>query len=114
MLSLEPSPSSSKQQVPTTGVSAEEIMSTAAFRQGVADMRAGRPPSFDGDFELMPLGIDPLSGDLNSFENRQWNYERGRQFAILAPRGLVVILPRAKKLNPMAVTFFHYFCGEVL
>ena len=92
-------------QVRTVTVSIEDIMLRKEFRQGVADARAGRPPRYDGDFELMPLELPP-PGDPNCLINRQWSYERGRQFGIVAPRDLHVILPRAKRLNPKAVTFY--------
>jgi hypothetical protein len=64
-------------------------MRTAAFRRGVADVRAGRKPRFDEQAE----------GD-------HWDYERGRQFAVLAPRNMQIVLLQTKQLNPEAVEFF--------
>jgi hypothetical protein len=94
------------EQVPTVLVSVFTIMRGAAFRQGVADVRSGRAPRFDGEeFVIMPLERGP-PGDPNSFINRQWNYERGRLFGILAPRNLPVVMPRARRLNPEAVNFY--------
>jgi hypothetical protein len=93
-------------QVRTVRVSIKDIMLTKEFRQGVADVRAGRPPRYDGDFELMPLELPPPGSDPNCLINRQWHYERGRQFGIVAPGNLNVILPRAKRLNPKAVDFY--------
>ena len=94
------------QQVPTVQVSIFDIMCTTAFQRGVADARYGRAPRFDGDeFLIMPLERGP-PGDMNSFSNRQWNYERGRQFGIMAPRTLNLFLPRAGYLNPAAVKFY--------
>ncbi len=65
-------------------------MRTAAFRRGVTDFRNGRPPRFN----------DP-DGAIWA-----WSYERGRQFAVLAPRNMPVVLER--RLNPKAVTFFKW------
>jgi hypothetical protein len=62
-------------QVPTAPTTVRAIMSTPEFALGVADARAGRPyrhayECWDG--------------------NAQWNYERGRQWAQLAPRHIVL------------------------
>jgi hypothetical protein len=77
-----------RRQVETRSVSIESIMRTAAFRHGVNDVRKGRTPRFDkwGD------------GD-------DWDYERGRQFGIIAPRDLEVVIQG--RLNPNAVMFFR-------
>jgi hypothetical protein len=98
------------EQVPTIGVSAETIMASAAFRRGVADARAGRSPDYDGGFALMPLKTPPAN--LNSSTNRQWLYERGRLFGVLAPRDLQVIMPRAKRVNPKAIKFYEQASWE--
>jgi hypothetical protein len=74
-------------QCETRPITIEAIMRTAAFHRGVADVRAGRKPRFD------EYGDD-------------WHYERGRQFAILAPRDLTIVSPRTKQLNPKAVAFY--------
>ncbi len=59
-------------QVPTRPVSLEWIIGHPKFAQGVADVRGGRgyPAAFD------------------AWQNTDdaWNYERGRQWATLAPR----------------------------
>jgi hypothetical protein len=98
-----------EKQVQTTLVRVEDVMRSEAFRQGVADARAGRPPRYDGAFELMPL--DETS--LPSLIRWQWNYERGRTYAVLAPRTLRVVSPRSRELNPEAVRFYRRF-GDVL
>jgi hypothetical protein len=61
-------------QIPTRSVTIVEIMSAPMFELGVADVRADRG---------YPLGYD-LWGDTND----RWDYERGRQWARLAPRHL--------------------------
>jgi hypothetical protein len=83
-------------------------MCTKAFRQGVADVRNRRAPRFDGkEVLLMPLGLEPEKPKgLNSFINRQWSYERGRQFGTMAPRNLTVMMPCGKRVNPAAFWFF--------
>jgi hypothetical protein len=99
-------PGDRAQQVRTVTISIFTIMRGTAFRQGVADVRSGRAPRFDGEeFVIMPMEREP-PGDPNSFINRQWNYERGRHFGTLAPRSLPVVMPRAKRLNPEAVKFY--------
>ena len=57
-------------QIPTHAVTLEEIMSEPAFALGAADVRAGR--GFHPDY---------ASWD----DDLQWSYERGRQWARLAP-----------------------------
>jgi hypothetical protein len=52
-------------QVPTWPTSISAIIRTKAFARGVADVRAGRSPQFD--------------------EENDWDYERGRQWAVIAP-----------------------------
>jgi hypothetical protein len=103
-------------QTRTVGVSLKDIMLTDEFRQGVADVRAGRPPRYDLDAsELMPGEPGKSGFDIKSITNRQWNYERGRHFGTVAPRDLVVILPRAKRLNLKAVEFYRWrMLGDTL
>jgi hypothetical protein len=79
------------QQVPTRSVSTEWVMTRAAFRAGVEDVRAGRTPRFDYFAGL-------------SF-NEGWNYERGRFFAILAP--ISMPLKISGKVNPKAVCLYE-------
>jgi hypothetical protein len=61
-------------QVPTSRTTFRKIMSRVAFALGVADVRAGKPyrPDFDSWSDI----------------DAQWNYERGRQWAVLAPRNI--------------------------
>ncbi len=63
-------------QVPTRPASLEWIIGHPKFAQGVADQRAGRG---------FPADIDAW-GDTND----AWNYERGRQWAMLAPRSVAL------------------------
>jgi hypothetical protein len=94
-----------EQQVETFPISADEIMRTTAFRQGVADVRANRRPRYDGEFIDDAAKVSTTPGDRMSFTNQCWNYERGRAFAILAPHSLRII--DADGLNPKAVRFFR-------
>lgn len=77
------------EQEPTEPVSVEAIMRRRAFAAGVSDARAGL--AFRSDYERWET-------------NDQWNYERGRAWATLAPRD--VALKRNGKLNPLAVCWF--------
>ena len=77
------------EQVKTTDdLSPEEVMRTREFRLGFEDVRAGRPARFD------------MCNDTN----RAWNYERGRQFATIAP--LSMKLRINGELNSRAVRLF--------
>jgi hypothetical protein len=77
-------------QVPTSLTTIEEVMSSPYFVLGAADQRAGR--GYRDAYATWK------GGD-------QWNYERGRAWAVLAPRS--VALKRDGKLNPAAVVYFH-------
>jgi hypothetical protein len=71
-------------QVPTWPISISAIIRTKAFARGVADVRAGRSPQFD--------------------EENDWDYERGRQWAVIAPPTMPLMLGR--RVNPRAVAIF--------
>jgi hypothetical protein len=73
-----------REQVATAPVSVEHMMRRPDFARGVADRRAGRTPRFD-DYA----------------EDRWWSYERGRQFAAIAPVFMAVKIDG--NLNPKAV-----------
>jgi hypothetical protein len=86
------------EQVKTEKVKIEDVMRTAAFRRGVSDYRHGRK-HFDEENERDP-------GD--------WHYERGRQFAVLAPCDMQVVSQRTQELNPEAVKFFKQHSSDIL
>jgi hypothetical protein len=76
------------EQVPTDFITIEEIMSTPEFALGALDLRAGRGyraayATWDG--------------------NQQWDYERGRHWAVAAPRSLP--LKVGGRLNPKALRY---------
>jgi hypothetical protein len=77
-------------QVPTTLTTAEEIMMSPYFALGAADQWAGR-------------GYRSTYATWQG--NDQWNYERGRAWAVVAPRS--VALKRDGKLNPAAIKWFY-------
>ena len=77
------------EQVPTRGVTITSVMSTPKFALGVADVRAGRPHRSDYD----TWDADP-----------QWDYERGRQWASVAPRN--VVLKRGSRITAEALRWF--------
>jgi hypothetical protein len=63
-----------KHQVPTEFTTVAEIMSQPKFALGVADVRAGR--GYPADFDVWGHTDDA------------WCYERGRQWATVAPRNI--------------------------
>jgi hypothetical protein len=71
----------------------EEIVWNTTFRRGFAEARSGRVPKFDDELMFQ----DGLA----------WVYEWGRQFAILAPADLSLVLPDEGALNPKAVALFR-------
>ena len=73
----------------TNDLSPEEVMRTRDFQLGFEDVRAGRSARFD----------------IFADTNRAWNYERGRQFATIAP--LSVRLRINGELNPRALSLFE-------
>jgi hypothetical protein len=66
----------SEHQTPTVRVTIAEIMATSAFKAGVADARAGR--GYRREYEDPPVNTE--GGRINW----RWNYERGRQWAMVA------------------------------
>jgi hypothetical protein len=71
-----------RKQVATSSCSAASIVYSPHFAIGVADVRAGAPPRFD------------------EMQDSFWAYERGRQWAVLAP---VAMDPR----SPVAIRLFE-------
>jgi hypothetical protein len=78
------------EQVATFPTTIRAIMSSSHFALGVADKRAGR--GYRDAYATWDI-------------DGQWNYERGRAWAVLAPRS--VELRRNGKLNPAAIRWFH-------
>jgi hypothetical protein len=76
-------------QVPVFPTTIEEIMNTREFALGVIDGRAGRGHRSD----YATWGTDA-----------QWNYERGRAWAAIAPRS--VQLKRDGRITAEAVKWF--------
>jgi hypothetical protein len=73
-------------------VTVASIVRSKEFAAGVDDVRSGRPPRFD----------DPVAFT--------WDYERGRQFAMLAPMRMQVKIDG--RVNPKAVALFWRFVKE--
>ncbi len=75
-------------------------MRTADFARGVADRRAGKSPDYDADVFCQDDGDDAAI----TATNAAWAYERGRQWACLAPLSMPL---RVKgKLNRKAIALF--------
>jgi hypothetical protein len=68
---------SDRDQVETEQIGASYFIESRDFARGVEDVRAGRPPRFDA--YAWDQGGAPAT-------DRQWAYEKGRQFATIAPR----------------------------
>jgi hypothetical protein len=85
-------------QVATILVTIEHIMRDPAFALGAADVRAGLP--FRRQYDLWGT-------------NTQWCYERGRAWALLAPRHIKVH-GRDGKLTPNAVAWFKRERSNIL
>jgi hypothetical protein len=76
-----------RKQTSTIPTTIEAIMGSPYFGLGAADQRAGR--GFPADYEVWR-------------GNNQWSYERGRAWAVLAPRSVKLRLDDGR-LNPRAV-----------
>lgn len=76
-------------QVPTRPTTIAAIMAQPTFPLGVADARAGR--RYHRDYDIW-------------HGNDQWAYERGRQWAALAPRS--VSLKRDGKITLEAASWY--------
>jgi hypothetical protein len=74
-------------QAATVLVTPSQVMARAAFAAGVNDVRTGAPIRFDS------FSVDD-----------DWSYERGRQWALVAPMSMPLRLGR--RLNPAAVLLF--------
>lgn len=98
-------------QTSTCPTTAREIMTGSdAFAAGVADVRAGR--GFRRSYESPRWGMGVANHSIRSImrgagspANWQWNYERGRQWAIIAGPA-VALTDEAGRLNPEAVKIF--------
>jgi hypothetical protein len=80
-------------QVATENVGTSYFLGHPEFQRGFDDVRAGRPPFFDRAGQHRRDRIDS-----------QWAYERGRQFGIIAPRGMQ--LQKKGRLNLDALRLF--------
>ena len=82
-------------QIPTRPVTIQEIMGQPQFVLGVADARAGR--RYRADYDLWTV-------------NGQWNYERGRMWATLAPRNV----PLKNGDGKINVAALRYYRSEII
>jgi len=69
-----------REQVPTSLTTIDAIMNTREFALGVTDGRAGR--GYRSAYATWDI-------------DRQWNYERGRAWAALAPRSMALVMSSA-------------------
>lgn len=81
-------------QTDTRSISLERFMRLTAFKRGLAEVRAGRPPDFDGA------------------ECDQLAYEAGRQFGCIAPCTMQITING--RINPKAAALFENVRQEVL
>lgn len=68
-------------QISTGTTTIDEVMASPLFERGVKDARAGR--GFPADYD--------------TWNDKLWAYERGRQWANGAPRHVKLKTPEAKK-----------------
>ena len=85
-------------QVQTFITTVDQIMRDPAFALGAADVRAALP--FRRQYDRWDT-------------NTQWNYERGRAWALLAPRH-IKIRDRNGKLNADAARWYRQAVGAIL
>jgi hypothetical protein len=78
-----------RDQVRTQVVSLASIMGSESFVLGVEDRRSGTRPQFDR----------------KTVPNEQWNYERGRLWASIAPANMPLKI--GKRINPHAAELFR-------
>ena len=81
-------------QIETRAISHTRFMRHPAFRRGFAEYRTGLPPDFD------------------MLDEEVLQYEIGRQFAVVCPRNITLLLAN-RKLNPAASELFKSFSGSV-
>ena len=79
-----------REQVSTSRTTILAVMRSPHFTFGVEDARAGRP--FRADYEKWG-------------GNAQWNYERGRQWAVLVPPRVALKTPGGQ----LSLTAIHWF-----
>jgi hypothetical protein len=76
-----------REQVPSEPQTVAGIVRSKEFNAGVVDVRLGRLPRYD----------DPIAQD--------WNYERGRQWALIAPMRMPTKI--GNRVNWEAVTLLR-------
>jgi hypothetical protein len=81
-------------QTEARAISLTRFMKNPAFRRGFSETRAGLLPDFD-------------ASDEDAFQ-----YEIGRQFAVICPRNIPLMLVNGK-LNPAASDLFKSFSRNV-
>jgi hypothetical protein len=81
----------SEEQVPTIGITLEEVMAWPHFALGAADARAGKP--YRREYNSASWST-----------NDRWMYERGRMWAACAPRH--VVLKRNGQVTAEAMRYF--------
>ena len=81
-------------QVPTWPTTIDEIMSSFEFALGAIDARAGR--GYRRAYAIWDI-------------DRQWNYERGRQWGAQAPRSVTL-----KRNGKVTITARRWFTNEIL
>jgi hypothetical protein len=83
------------QQTPFVRVPIEKTMRDSAFERGVKSYREGWPPDYDKPFgKLIPTSDNDIA-----------NFERGRQWASIAPKSTKIFVKG--KLNPRALAIFR-------
>jgi hypothetical protein len=81
------------EQAETQPVTVRQIMNDPAFKAGVDDVRAGRPARFD--------------------QYDCWEYERGRQFAMLVPTTMPLRIRGKLNLDALVILSAAFRSGTI-
>jgi hypothetical protein len=92
-----------EEQIRTRPVSIETIMTRKSFRLGFEDLRAGRPMR---DLTAKLLGA--TDRHYRKVVNDQWDYERGRQFAIVASKDLQLFDDQGRLRDEAVDEYWEY------
>jgi hypothetical protein len=94
---------SDRNQIEIEHVGASYFMESREFVRGVEDVRAGRPARFDN------YSWD--QGDMPATD-RQWAYEKGRQFAIIAPKTMPLRINGKLNLDALRLLYSRRSAGS--
>ena len=92
-----------RDQVKTEYIGASYFLQSREFARGVDDVRAGRPARFD-DYAWDQGGMPAT--------DRQWAYEKGQQFATIAPRSMPLRINGKLNLDALRLCWWRPSIAE--